>query len=70
MLFRSAKLLQTGLAPGEQWPFLAGIATAAVSGFLCIRFLLQYLRKGSLGIFVGYRVILGVFLITLYFYNH
>jgi undecaprenyl-diphosphatase len=70
VLLKGVKLLHTGLAPADRMPFLVGILTAAISGYLCIRFLLRYLRKGSLGIFVGYRVLLGTFLIALYFYNH
>jgi undecaprenyl-diphosphatase len=70
VLLKGAKLLQSGIAPAEQLSLAVGVAAAAVSGYLCIRFLLRYLRHGSLGIFVGYRVFLGVFLIGLYFYNH
>ena len=47
-----------------------GSAASAVVGWICIRFLLGYIRSRSLNIFVGYRVFLGVFLIGLYFFNH
>ncbi len=35
--------------------FVVGIAAAAVSGFLCIRFLLQFLQRRSTDLFVYYR---------------
>jgi len=51
------------------WPvFLAGIVSSAVSGFLVIRFLLNYLKKGSFKVFVIYRVALGLALIAAYFF--
>jgi undecaprenyl-diphosphatase len=70
VLLKGAKLMETGIAPAEQINLAVGIAAAAVSGYFCIRFLLGYLRRASLGIFVGYRLLLGAFLIALYFYNH
>jgi undecaprenyl-diphosphatase len=70
VLFKGAKLLETGITPSEQLSLAVGITAAAVSGYVCIRFLLGYLRRASLGIFVGYRLLLGSFLIALYFYNH
>lgn len=70
LLFKGVGLVETGIAPAEQMNLAVGISAAAVSGWLCIRFLLGYLRRASLGIFVGYRLLLGSFLIALYFYNH
>lgn len=59
--------------PGEAigaGAFLVGIATSAVVGWFCIHFLLEFLRRRSLWIFVFYRVVLGIFLIALYLHNH
>jgi undecaprenyl-diphosphatase len=36
--------------------FLVGIVSAGISGFLCIHFLLRYLRRSSIMIFVIYRL--------------
>lgn len=46
---------------------LAGFLAAAISGYLCIRFLLGYLRRGRLYVFAAYCALLGlaVLLITL-----
>jgi undecaprenyl-diphosphatase len=40
-------------------PFIAGVATAAIVGYLAIRFLLQYLRRGSYFLFTIYRIALA-----------
>lgn len=70
VLLKGTKMLEAGIPPAEQLSLAVGVGAAAVSGFLCIRFLLGYLRHASMGIFVGYRMLLGTFLIALYFYNH
>ncbi len=44
--------------------FAVGFVAAAISGYLCIRFLLRYLQKNSADIFVYYRWVLGVFVIS------
>lgn len=41
-------------------PFLIGIIASFVSGLLVIKFLMEYLKKGSFKIFAIYRVILGL----------
>lgn len=41
-------------------PTLVGTVTAAISGFLCIHYLLRFLRKQSFLPFVVYRVALGI----------
>jgi len=66
------KLLHPG-ADAEGIPsagvFLAGIAASAIVGWLCIHFLLEFLRKRSLWVFVFYRIVLGVFLIGVWWHN-
>lgn len=42
-------------------PFLLGILASFVSGLLVIKFLMEYLKKGSFKIFAIYRVLLGIF---------
>lgn len=48
-------------------PFFAGILTSFVVGLFVIKFLLQYLQKGSFKVFAIYRVVVGIFVIALYF---
>jgi undecaprenyl-diphosphatase UppP len=47
-------------------PFIVGIATSAVVGFLVIGFLLRWLRKSNFLPFVWYRLLLGIGSITLF----
>ena len=44
---------------GVTGPFLAGIAAAALVGALCIAFLLRYLQRAGLTVFVVYRLLLA-----------
>lgn len=41
-------------------PFFAGIIASFISGLLVIKFLMEYLKKGSFKIFAIYRIILGL----------
>lgn len=50
-------------------PFLVGILTSAIIGLLSIKLLLEYLKTKGFGVFVFYRIVLGVLLILLYYSN-
>ena len=45
----------------------AGVAAAAVTGFLCIKFFLRYLTRGSFLPFVIYRLLLAAVILIFYF---
>ena len=47
--------------------FFMGILFSFLSGILIIKFLLNYLKKGSFKIFAIYRVIIGIAIIALWF---
>ena len=50
------------------WPlFIVGFLSAAVAGYLAIRFLVVYLQRHSLDPFAYYRLVLAVLSLTLYF---
>lgn len=66
-LYKMLGLFRGGFPAGEQVPFLAGIAAAAAVGYLAIRFLLGYLQKRSLDLFVGYRLVLGALVLGMFF---
>lgn len=51
--------------PGSGVMFAAGLVTAAVSGYFCIRYFLRYLQTRSLVPFVVYRIALGAALLAL-----
>jgi undecaprenyl-diphosphatase len=60
-LYEIYKGLSSGaIARGELILFPIGLIVAAISGFLCIQFLMQYLKKGSLSVFAIYRLGLAV----------
>ncbi len=46
-------------------PFFIGILVSFIVGVIVIKFLLEYLKKGSFKVFAVYRVILGLFIIGL-----
>lgn len=51
--------------PHDQLPmYIAAFATAAITGFLSIKFLLDYLKNKGFGIFVVYRVVVGLIFIA------
>lgn len=47
--------------------FLAGVLASFIVGIIIIKFLLDFLRKGSYKIFAIYRIIIGIVVIGLYF---
>lgn len=59
------KLRKLHLADGEALPFALGMAFSAIVGYLCIKFLLQYLNRHSLNLFVWYRLALAVAVVML-----
>ena len=48
-------------------PFLVGVIASFIVGVLIIKFLLDYLKKGSFKVFAIYRVIIGIIVIGLFF---
>jgi len=50
------KIIKHGLPPGEAAPFAAGVASSMIVGYLAIKFLLAYLRRRSVNVFVWYRL--------------
>ncbi len=59
------KLFSTGVDNGTLLVYGIGFLASAISGFLCIKYLLEYLKKGTFSVFVVYRVALGILLISL-----
>ena len=47
--------------------FLIGVLTSFIVGLFVIKFLLNYLKKGSFKIFAIYRVLLGIIILMLCF---
>lgn len=58
-------LVATPLPMSELGLMFVGILSAGITGFLVIRFLLEYLKTHSLKVFVVYRLLLGFLLLGL-----
>jgi undecaprenyl-diphosphatase len=64
-ILQSVDVLRASEA-ATSWPAaLAGVITAAVVGYLCIKFLLVYLQRGSLYVFAAYCALLGLAVVIL-----
>ena len=48
-------------------PLILGILASFITGVIVIKFLLDYLKKGSFKVFAIYRVIFGVIILAIYF---
>jgi undecaprenyl-diphosphatase len=66
-LYKMLEAFQQGFPRDEVLPFVLGVTAAAVVGLGAIRFLLTYVQKHSLAIFVYYRVALGAIVLLLFF---
>ncbi len=58
-------LLESGL----NITILIGVLVSALSGYLAIKYMLKYLENRSYNIFVGYRILLALFIILLFYTN-
>ncbi len=63
--YKALQVARDGLPAGTHTPFLVGIASAAVSGFIAIWFTLAYLKRHNFNLFVIYRVAVGVAILVL-----
>jgi undecaprenyl-diphosphatase len=64
-LKKAYDVLQAGFPAAERLPFLVGFLAAAVVGYLCIAFLLRYLQRNSVNVFVYYRWLLAIGIVLL-----
>ncbi|MCC6484603.1 MAG: undecaprenyl-diphosphate phosphatase [Armatimonadetes bacterium] len=60
-------VLHGGIPSSELKLFAVAALTSGLVGYLCIRFLLNYLRQHTLVPFVWYRVVLALFILSLVF---
>lgn len=63
-LFKLKDVAEIAGQAGNQNIFLAGMIASAISGFLAIRFLLRFLTSSNFDIFVFYRIILGLAILS------
>jgi undecaprenyl-diphosphatase len=57
------KLIKGGFPMDQLSSFIVGIVTAAVVGYICIGFLISYLKNHSVKLFVYYRLALAVVIV-------
>ncbi len=62
-LLSAVDVYKEGLPPDMFWPFVAGFAASAVSGFLAIKYLLLFLSKQKVNVFVYYRIVVGILIL-------
>jgi undecaprenyl-diphosphatase len=60
------KLRKLHLAAGETAPFAVGILCSAIVGYASIKFLLRYLNRHSLNLFVAYRLALAAVVLAIW----
>lgn len=65
-ILKMPKLIHNTSA-GQVPAVIVAIVTSAIVGFLSIKFLLNYLKKKGFGIFVVYRIIVGIAFIAIFF---
>lgn len=63
VLVKSVDVVKEGLPASEQMAFAVGILTAMLVGFAAIHWMLGYVRKQSLMVFVWYRLVFGAILL-------
>lgn len=73
-LYKLVKVLrQTHLGP-EAGPYLVGALVAGIVAYLVVRWFMGYMKEHSTGLFIGYRIALGLLLLLLlqlgYVKNH
>ena len=63
-LYKGADLASTGIPAGMAGPFVAGMISSAVSGFLVIAFLLRYLRRHDFALFMWFRIAVALIVLA------
>ncbi len=58
-------VMDDGIPPEMQVPFLVGILVSAVAGYAVIALFLSYLQRSTMSIFIYYRVIFGIIVLAL-----
>lgn len=56
-------IYKAGFPQGMLWPSFGGFMASAISGFLAIKYLLIFLSRQKVNVFVYYRILLGIFIL-------
>lgn len=63
-ILKLGHLFKNGIPPGETGSLIVGVTTSAVVGYASVAFLLKYLQRNSLYMFVWYRLAAGTAVIA------
>jgi undecaprenyl-diphosphatase len=69
-LLKAHELHKEGLPTGMHAPFLVGIGVSAIVGYAAISWLIRYLQRNTLRVFIIYRIAAGVIVIALAYLWH
>lgn len=58
-------LYMSGPPDGMVSPFIVGFLASAISGFMAIKYLLKYLSRRNVNLFVYYRIIVGILILLI-----
>lgn len=61
-------ILSRGTQPAEVQYFLVGMVSSAIFGYLTIKYFLKYIAHHNLNVFIFYRIIVGVILVSTIFW--
>jgi undecaprenyl-diphosphatase len=64
-LKKAMELHKTGVVDAERLPMVLGFLTSVFVGYLTIKYLLRYLQKNTLFLFIYYRITLGCMILFL-----
>jgi len=64
-LLQLTKLASEGITGSDVAVMAVGFVAAAVTGYLCIKYLLAYLRRGSLYVFSAYCAVVGAIVLAI-----
>jgi len=68
-LLKLKDMVLAGVTPGEASLMAVGFIVAAVSGYVCIYFLLAYIRRNTLYVFTAYCWLFGLFCLGMIFWR-
>ena len=68
-IFAVLKIIKDPSIMSSLWVFIFGILASAISGYFVIKFLLNFLKKGSFQIFMYYRIALGLLILGMFFWG-
>lgn len=70
VVLKGWEMRKEGLPPGMHAPFMVGVLVSALVGYGAIAWLIRYLQKNTLKVFIVYRILLGIVVMVLAYFWH